>query len=142
MAKYSTRSEGFLEAADPRLARLFRAVVRYFDNSILNSIRTIEEQIENVRTGLSKTMDSKHLPGPDGKARAVDSAPYPQRWGDNTPSKMTQWEVDQVYYGGFVMGFAAAMGIPLRYGGDWNSDRAQIGTGFRDLDHFELLDKE
>lgn len=37
-----------------------------------NALRTPEKQAENVKKGVSQTMRSKHLPGPDGLARAVD----------------------------------------------------------------------
>ena len=138
MPAFSPKSLAFLANANDDLVRVFTEAIKHVDFSILGSIRTVEQQRENVAKGLSKTMDSKHLPGPDGKARACDVAPYPQRWDDKVDAKMTTWEVDQVYFAGFVMGVAAMLGVDLRYGGDWNSDEALIGSGFRDLDHFEL----
>ena len=140
MPNFGPHSLAVLQDAHPDLVRVLTEVIRHADCTVLNSIRSVERQREFVRKGLSKTMASKHLPGPDGKARACDVAPYPQRWSETTGAKMTTWEVDQVYFGGFVMGVAAALGVPLRYGGDWNRDAAQIGAGFRDLDHFELGD--
>lgn len=138
MPTFGTHSEQMLADAHPDLVRVFRAVIQHADCTVLNSIRTIEEQRRNVAKGLSKTMASKHLPGPDGKAHAVDVAPYPQHWTDTRDANMTRWEVEQVYFAGFVMGIAALMDVPLRWGGDWNQDRLDVGAGFRDLDHFEL----
>lgn len=135
---FGAHSKAMLEGAHPELVRVFEEVIKHADCSILDSLRTIEQQRKNVAAGLSQTMDSKHLPDATGKSRAVDAAPYPQRWNENTPAKLTLWEVDQIYFAGLVMGIAAVLGVDLRYGGDWNSDQAQIGTGFRDLDHFEL----
>src|SRR5690242_19198436 len=121
MPAFSPKSDAFLDAAHPSLARLFREVIKHYDCSILGSIRTVEEQRANVAKGLSQTMDSKHLPGPDGLSRAVDAAPYPQRWDDPTKAKITtQWDVDLEHFDGFVRGYAAALGIPIRWGGDWD----------------------
>lgn len=126
-----------LTAVEP-LQRVFNKVSEFRNCSILDGVRSVEQQKLNVAHGLSKTMDSKHLPNAEGKSEALDVAPYPQRWDDSEQIRMTTWEVDQVYFAGFVMGIAAMLGVELRYGGDWNSDDAKIGTGFRDLDHFEV----
>ncbi|MEX2242217.1 MAG: hypothetical protein WD716_00060 [Fimbriimonadaceae bacterium] len=40
--------------------------------TVNNALRTAEQQRALVAKGYSKTMRSLHLPGPDGKARAVD----------------------------------------------------------------------
>jgi len=39
---------------------------------IAEGLRTVAQQREKVRLGYSKTMKSKHLPGPDGLGRAAD----------------------------------------------------------------------
>jgi hypothetical protein len=46
-----------------------------------NSLRTIEQQKALVAKGHSKTMRSKHLPGPDGLARAADVVDARYLWG-------------------------------------------------------------
>lgn len=43
---------------------------------IIDTLRTPEEQAENIRKGVSWTVHSKHLPQPDcGKSHAIDVAP-------------------------------------------------------------------
>ena len=53
-------------------------------------VRTVAEQREKVRQGVSKTMKSRHLVRPDGFGHAVDLVPWVDgkfQWGDN------QWRV-------------------------------------------------
>lgn len=46
------------------------------DMSIIETLRTIEQQRCNVETGVSQTMDSLHLEQKDGYAHAVDIYPW------------------------------------------------------------------
>ena len=62
-------------------------------------------------------------------SRAVDVAPYPIDWNDTERFGR---------FAGFVLGMAAAMGIPLRWGGDWDRDNDTHDQKFNDLVHFEL----
>jgi len=43
------------------------------------------------------------------------------------------------FFGGFVLGIAKSMNIPLRYGGDWNGNMDIKDENFLDLGHFELI---
>lgn len=51
-----------------------------YDVTIYSSLRSVEEQKEKVKKGYSKTMNSKHLPGWDGHARAADIASVKHGW--------------------------------------------------------------
>ncbi|GAF91804.1 unnamed protein product, partial [marine sediment metagenome] len=62
-------------------------------------------------------------------SKAVDLAPYPVDWKDAQAF---------VYLAGFVVGIGAMMGIRLRWGGDWDSDRQTDDESFRDLGHIEI----
>ena len=55
-------------------ARGYRLIVH-------NALRTAEQQKELVAKGRSKTMNSKHLPGKDGLARAADVVDARYLWG-------------------------------------------------------------
>ena len=46
------------------------------DLTVYDGLRTPAEQRENVRRGVSKTMNSLHLPQADGYSHAVDLVPY------------------------------------------------------------------
>lgn len=131
MYKYSRRSLDRLSTCDDRLQDVFKEVIKYVDCTIIEGVRTIEQQKEYVRRGVSKTMRSKHLPGPDGLSRAVDVAPYPIDWKNK----------ERFYlFVGFVKGIAASKGIKLRVGADWDGDFTTRDQSFHDLPHFELVD--
>lgn len=141
MNKYGLASEGNLASVHPRLAMVFRSVLKFFDHSILGGIRSVEQQRKNVAAGLSQTMNSMHLPQADGLSHAVDAAPFPQHWDDELNTKKhrvyTPWEAQLFYFAGFVVGHAAALGVKIRYGGDFNRNNSVMDSNFEDLDHFE-----
>lgn len=118
------------------------SVVQNYDCAIIQGARTAAEQAENVRKGVSKTLDSKHVTSADFPlARAVDVAPYPVIW---PTAAMTRAEyahaVGRFYhFACFVQLRAKAMGIALRWGGDWDSDLDFFDQTFDDLPHYELV---
>lgn len=132
MYKFSKRSRKRLETCHPDIQKVFNEVIKYVDCTILEGIRTKEQQKEYVRTGKSKTMKSKHLEQSDGYSHAVDVMPYPIDWND--------WHKNYLF-GGFVLGIAKSMGVELRYGGDWDGDFQTKDHSFLDLPHFELRKK-
>lgn len=145
MPKFGATSRKNLAEVHPDLQRLFNEVIKHWDCTIIDGARTIEEQKKNILKGVSKTMNSKHLPGSDGKARAVDAMPYPFDW--NAIEKGLQalkradggMQIAEVYmFQGFVAGMAAAMGIDVRQGADWNTNRQFDDQTFHDLPHTEL----
>lgn len=125
---FSTRSRERLSSCDPRLIELFERVVQGWDCTILEGHRGEEAQNEAERTGRStlRWPEGKHNRRP---SRAVDAAPYPIDWSD-----MDRWRA----FGGFVLGVAEMMDIPIRWGGDWDGDRTFRDQNFNDLSHFEL----
>ena len=129
MPSFSERSHAALSTCHPELRRLFYEVIRHWDCTVLEGVRSEEQQAENVRRGVSKTLASKHLKQPDGWAHAVDVAPFPVDWQDTERFRA---------FGGFVLGVAAIMGVPIRWGGDWDGDRTFKDESFVDLPHFEL----
>lgn len=124
MPAFSGKSAARLAEVDPRLQEVFNEVIKHFDCTILEGLRSPERQAQLVADGKSKTLDSKHL-----KGLAVDAAPYPVDWNDRERFS---------YFAGFVVGIAASKGIALRWGGDWDNDRLLDDNTFDDLPHFEL----
>ena len=58
-----------------------------------------------------------------------DVAPYQIDWQDK----------DRFYYfAGIVKGVALKLNIPIRWGGDWDSDTQVKDQTFFDLPHFEI----
>jgi peptidoglycan L-alanyl-D-glutamate endopeptidase CwlK len=153
MAKFGKASEANLVLVHPDLIRLFREVIKHWDCTVTDGVRTIAEQKLNIKRGVSKTMDSKHLPrnekgelNEDGKAWAVDVMPYPVDWDAIEKGIAAVKRVDpgmqtlEAYgFVGFVQGMAAAMGIELRVGADWDNDRNFANHTFVDLPHFEKV---
>lgn len=131
MFKYSKASLTKLETCHPDIQKLMKEAIKYVDLTIIEGVRTKEQQEEYVRTGRSKTMNSKHLKQPDGYSHAIDVMAYPIKWGD--------WKRN-AYVAGFLMGLANQMGIKLRSGIDWDKDFDVSEHNFLDAPHFELTD--
>ena len=132
MPRFGKRSRERLKGVDAELLNVLNEVVKYFDITVIEGLRSQERQNELVAQGKSKTKFGKHVQG-----RAVDIAPYPIDWDARD---------DFHYLGGFVLGIAAKMGVDIRWGGDWNASSKSQGkrttkdNSFDDLVHFELLD--
>jgi peptidoglycan L-alanyl-D-glutamate endopeptidase CwlK len=135
MPAFGTRSLERLATCHPDLQRLFNTVVAAYDCTILEGHRSAERQAELLAAGKTKVAVSKHNADP---SRAVDAAPWPipDEWGINNPKVMSQF----YEFGGYVQGVAQILGIPLRWGGDWDGDHVFTDQSFDDLVHFELRD--
>lgn len=150
MPKFSEASRAHLASCHPKLRALYDEVIQHWDCTIIDGVRTVEEQRKNVAKGVSKTMESKHLPDQQGLGHAVDAMPYPvgtAEWakiqrGLNAIKRVDpSMEVARCYaFAGFVAGIAAARGIKIRQGWDWNSNRQAGDHSFIDLPHTELVD--
>jgi peptidoglycan L-alanyl-D-glutamate endopeptidase CwlK len=121
----SQKSLTKLEGAHPDLVRVIKraAALSSIDFTVLEVLRTVARQKELVRTGASKTMNSRHLPGADGKSRAVDIAPLDGgqvSWAWPTYHKLAP----------IIKQAAKELGVPITWGGDWRS--------FKDGPHWEL----
>ena len=131
MPKFGRKSRERIATCDKDLQNLFTEVVRYFDCSVLVGFRGKNEQNRAFKEGRSKVRwpRGKHNTNPSS---AIDVAPYPIDWKDRERF---------LYFGGFVKGCAYQMGIPLRWGGDWDNDTSLSDNKFDDLVHFEIRRK-
>src|SRR5688572_10245030 len=127
MPTFGTVSRANLAECRAELQLLFNEVIKHVDCTVIDGARTIEEQRRNVAKGVSKTMASKHLPDSTGKSRAADVMPYPFNWStiqrglDAVKRAEPTMQVCRCYwFAGFVAGIAAARGIPIRQGVDWD----------------------
>lgn len=106
------------------------------DFAITCGVRTLTEQAALYAQGRTKpgpivtwTMNSRHIPGVDGFGYAVDLVPSPVDWKD--PAKF-----DAI---NDAMEIAAAeLGIPIRWGADWDQDGNYRERGETDSPHWEL----
>ena len=120
-----------LDDLDPTFrALVFELIARCAEEGIclmiVDTLRTIDEQRDNLIRGVSWTIHSKHLPQPpNGLAKAVDVVPYElytlARGGDKL-----EWNVDHPVWNRIgVLGEK----IGLVWGGRWKK---------KDMGHFEL----
>lgn len=135
MGTFSKKSKERLDTCHPDLQVLFEEVNLGYECSILEGSRGQEEQDEAYRSGKSKLQypDSKHnIILPDRpQSLAVDVAPWPIDWGD----------IRRFYhFAGYVLKTAEQLGIKVRWGGDWDSDKDFKDQVFMDLVHWELID--
>ena len=111
-------SDRFRPLAFELLARCVEARIAIL---IVDTLRTPQEQAENLRKGVSWTMNSKHLTGD-----AIDLVPF-DIYAINGADKLL-WRAEHPAWQ--VMGqIGEALG--LRWGGRWQ---------VRDLGHFEYVD--
>jgi peptidoglycan LD-endopeptidase CwlK len=136
MGTFSEISRERLDSCHPDLIKLFEKVVEAFDCSILEGHRGKEEQVKAFANGTSKTMWplSKHNSTPSD---AVDAGPYPIVWPRKDSVDFHKELARWYYFAGFVIGIAEELGIKIRWGGDWDSDREIRDQNFDDLPHFE-----
>lgn len=114
-----------LEGAHPDLVRVIKraAALSSIDFTILEVLRTPARQRELVAKGASKTMKSRHLPGSDGKSRAVDIAPM--------DGGQVSWAWPLYYkLAPIIFQAAAELNVPIEWGGRWRT--------FRDGPHWQL----
>ncbi len=129
MPAFSEKSFAKLATCDPLLQRVFYDVVQNFDCTILEGHRNQARQNQMVAEGKSQVRwpDGKHNTVP---SCAVDVTPYPIQWEDRER---------QALFAGYVLATAKAMGISLRWGGDWDRDTEVRDNTFDDLVHFEIV---
>ena len=126
MPKFGKRSKGNMKGVSVKLQNVFNEVVKEFDCTVTEGVRSQERQNELVAQGKSKTKFGKHVLG---KAMAV--YPYPVAFKDRDRFH---------YFGGYVKGIAKSQGVKIRWGGDWDGDFETKDNIFDDLCHFEILD--
>jgi peptidoglycan L-alanyl-D-glutamate endopeptidase CwlK len=129
MPSFGTESKKQLETCAPELQRLFNEVVKHWDCKVIEGKRSEQQHAINLASGASRTTNSKHVTG-NLPSQAADVAPFPIKWAN----------IKRFYaFAGFVIGTAKQLGIPIRWGGDWDSDRDLDDQTFNDLVHFELV---
>jgi peptidoglycan L-alanyl-D-glutamate endopeptidase CwlK len=118
-----------LAAVHPDLVRVVKraALLSDIDFTVMEGTRSVAQQKKNVAKGVSSTMNSRHIPGKDGLAHAVDLVPMIK----GQPS----W--DWAVYNKFapiVKEAAKVEKVPIEWGGDWKT--------FKDGPHYQLPFKQ
>lgn len=121
-----------LDDLDPRMqVKAFELIARAASAGvpvlIICTLRTREEQVVNVKNGVSKTMDSKHLPqSPFNKALAIDICPY-DVFQLHGPDKL-KWDTKDPAWN--ILGEIGEK-LGFRWGGRWKDPH--------DPGHFEFV---
>lgn len=108
--------------------------IKFFDFTIVCGYRDEAAQNKAYTDGYSTKQwpDSKHNIYP---SIAVDVGPYDATIQD------VDWKNDArfIYLGAYLVGIAAAMGIKVRWGGDFDMDSFIKDGNFIDKPHIELI---
>lgn len=104
------RSRQELRGVDPGVVEVVERaiIITKQDFSVHDGLRTVEEQAEYVRTGVSKTMNSRHLTG-----YAVDLVPY--------VNGKLRWEWKPIFVvTDAVQQACQELGVRMRWGAVWD----------------------
>lgn len=138
MPKLGKRSAANLVGVHPDLVKVVTYAIENSeqDFAVICGVRTEAEQRELYAQGRTKpglvvtwSMRSRHMPAADGFGRAVDLVPYPVDW--NALSKF-----DAIAKAMFAA--SKELGVPIRWGADWDQDGNVRERGESDSPHFEL----
>jgi len=129
MAVLDAASAKRLANAHPLLQKLFKAVAAKTPIVVLDSQRGRAAQELAFKRGNSKVHfgQSAHNWTP---AIALDVCPLPLNWKNTKPFIVLGRDV--------VMPLAKQMGIPIRWGADFDQDGVLLNNSFIDLPHYEL----
>ncbi len=131
MGHLSDQSEGILRTCHPDIIKVMRAAAIPGSPPFraIAGHRGEEEQNRLFHAGFTKLPwdKSRHNAEP---SEAVDLVPEPVQWKDQAPFHLLA---------GWVLAKASALGIAMRWGGDWNQNWNLNDQTFNDLCHFELV---
>jgi peptidoglycan LD-endopeptidase CwlK len=121
----SQRSKSRLKGVHPDLVKVVERAIEItpVDFTVLEGVRSVSRQRDLVARGASKTMNSRHIPAPNGYGHAVDIAPF--------HNGAVSWDWPLYYQlAPAVKRAAKELGIEIEWGGDWRS--------FKDGPHWQL----
>lgn len=127
---FSQKSAERLATCDPRIQEVLNEAIKHVDFTVLCGHRGEAEQNDAFEDGKSKLQwpYSKHNRVP---SLAVDIAPYPINWANTGRFARLAH---------FILGIAAAKGIKMRWGGDWNKNFETSDETFVDGPHLEVVE--
>lgn len=148
--RFGHSSTAQLETLHPDLRRVLEGAIEIFDFSITEGRRSIETQIVYLRRGVTRTIDSRHIPrdeegayDPEGLSQAADLTPYqpgvnPWPLATDTPETREKKAHRFYFMQGILYTVARNEGVHVRLGVDWDSDLDFFDQSFDDLGHIEL----
>jgi len=148
MYKFGKRSRQRLDTCHEDIVKIMEEVIKVYDFSVLEGLRTAEKQAEYFETGRSKLdgvhKKSKHQDDGSGKSMAIDICPYKKGYNPFSGKK------DDLYRFYFMLGIVWSVTQTLiadkkithnvRFGADWKMDMVyDTSHEFTDLPHIELV---
>lgn len=127
MFSFSVKSWNLLnqDKVHPDIRRLMVEAIKDspIDFTVIETVRTKQKQLENIKKKVSKTLNSRHIPecNKSGLCEAVDIAPYPINWKDLSRFRKLSEHIKKK---------AKELNIPITWGGDFKN--------FFDGPHYEL----
>lgn len=133
---FGDESKKALESVHPKLRLIVMTVIIYQNVTIREGYRDQETQERKFAENLTKVHwpNSRHNSYP---SRAIHILPYPVDWSQDYRNLVRYYHL-----AGRVKQIADALGIRIRWGGDWDSDLDFSDQKFDDLGHYELADDE
>lgn len=148
--RFGASSTRQLETIHPDLRRVLERAIRIVDFSITEGRRSIDTQIVYLRRGVTRTIDSRHIPRdeegvyqPEGLSEAADLTPYqpgvnPWPLATDTHDERDK-KINRFYFmQGILYAIARDEEVDVRLGVDWDSDLDFFDQSFDDLGHIEL----
>lgn len=138
MSHFGRASLAKLETCHVELVDVCKMVIPHYDFTIIWGRRGEVSQNEAFATGFSTKPwpQSNHNVIRPGLSEAVDIAPW------HSAGLHIRWknELEFVQLSGYMMMAAAALGVKLRWGGDWDQDHDLYDRNKPfDLGHFERI---
>jgi len=136
VSHYGQASVAKLMTCHAEIVVVCNTVIPYYDHTIVWGRRGKAAQNEAFALGFSNArwLESPHNAEPPALSEAVDIAPW------HVVKPHIRWKADRefILLAGHMMQAAAALGIKLRWGGDWDRDHDlyDLNRPF-DLGHFE-----
>jgi len=147
MYNFGRKSEAQLVTCHEDIQAILNVLIKFYDFSVLEGLRTEERQQMLFNEGRSKLdgikKKSKHQDKGDGFSYAVDIMPYKK--GSNAFSNNTKDNARFYMMMGMVKAISedlyaqGAINHKVRFGLDWDGDDTFRDQSFDDLPHFELV---
>lgn len=137
MYRFSADSLEELATCDQRLILVAFKAIEVVDFSIIEGARTAARQRELYMKGKTKRIHSNHIVDDKNKvSRAFDFLPYPFSYTEEDWNNRERFAI----LGGTIIGIGYALGVKLRWGGDWDRTYNPAKNGFYDGMHIELYE--
>ena len=146
--RLSQKSLRKLNGVHPDLVKVVKRAIEITEEDFMvgEGVRSVATQRKYVRDGKSRTMNSRHLVASNGYSHAVDLWLWKEgsvSWdtSDARSFYTVSHDDDYVNYqeiGTSMLLASEELGIPIRWGADWDGDGQHTDHSFVDWVHFEL----